>query len=147
MFRLLRARGAPCPPRASTKRTGSESSRKYSRESLDACSPDTIGHYAHALTDEVAGRGPELIDDLIESGLAFRSAGMLSKALVELEQARALAERLGDPVREAQALSDRAVQIIKAAVANDPPPRIASNQDYVVCRWCDYAGRCWGTGS
>ena len=77
-----------------------------SRASLDACSPDAIGHYEHALTDEAAGRGPELIDGLIESGLAFRSAGVLSKALVQLEQARALAERLDDPVREAQALTE-----------------------------------------
>ena len=77
-----------------------------SRASLDACSPDAIGHYEHALTDEAAGRRPEFIDGLIESGLAFRSAGTLSSALVQLEQARALAERLGDPVREAQALSE-----------------------------------------
>ena len=44
---------------------------------------------------------------------------------------------------EAQALSDKAVDIIRAAEAGELPPRIAANPDFYLCRWCAYAQRCW----
>lgn len=47
-----------------------------------------------------------------------------------------------DP-RAAQALSDKAVEIIRAAEAGELPPRIAANPDFYLCRWCAYAQRCW----
>ena len=50
-----------------------------------------------------------------------------------------------DPA-EAQALSDKAVDVIRAAEAGELPPRIASAPDFYLCRLCDYARRCWGTG-
>jgi hypothetical protein len=43
----------------------------------------------------------------------------------------------------AQALSDRAVDIIRAAEAGELPPRIAASPDFYLCRWCAYAQRCW----
>ena len=43
----------------------------------------------------------------------------------------------------AQALSDRAVQVLRAAEAGELPPRIAAAPDYYLCRMCDYARRCW----
>ncbi len=43
----------------------------------------------------------------------------------------------------AQALSDKAVDIIRAADAGELPPRIAASPDFYLCRWCAYAGRCW----
>lgn len=43
----------------------------------------------------------------------------------------------------AQALSDKAVDIIRAAEAGELPPRIAANSDFHLCRWCEYANRCW----
>jgi hypothetical protein len=45
--------------------------------------------------------------------------------------------------RAAQALSDKAVDVIRAAEAGELPPRVASNPDFYLCRWCAYAQRCW----
>jgi hypothetical protein len=47
-----------------------------------------------------------------------------------------------DPV-EAQKLSDKAVDILRAVEADELPPRIASNADFHLCRMCPYARRCW----
>lgn len=44
---------------------------------------------------------------------------------------------------EAQALSDKAVQVIRAAEAGDLLPRIASAPDFYLCRFCEYRQRCW----
>lgn len=43
----------------------------------------------------------------------------------------------------AQALSDKAVDILRAAAAGELPPRIAEAQDFFLCRMCAYAERCW----
>ncbi|MFC3102018.1 hypothetical protein [Altererythrobacter lauratis] len=43
----------------------------------------------------------------------------------------------------AQALSDKAVDILRAATAGELPPRIATAQDFYLCRMCSYARRCW----
>ena len=43
----------------------------------------------------------------------------------------------------AQALSDKAVDIIRAAEAGELPPRIAESPDFHLCRWCFFAQRCW----
>jgi hypothetical protein len=43
----------------------------------------------------------------------------------------------------AQALSDKAVDIIRAAESGELPSRIAANPDFYLCRWCAYAQRCW----
>jgi len=45
---------------------------------------------------------------------------------------------------EAQALSGRAVAIIRAADAEDLPPRMASAPDFYLCRMCAWSQRCWG---
>lgn len=45
--------------------------------------------------------------------------------------------------RAAQALSDKAVDVIRAAEAGELPPRIAASPDFYLCRWCAYARRCW----
>jgi hypothetical protein len=50
-----------------------------------------------------------------------------------------------DPA-EAQNLSDKAVDILRAVEAEELPPRIASNADFYLCRMCPYAGRCWEEG-
>ena len=47
---------------------------------------------------------------------------------------------------EAQALSDKAVDIIRAAESGELPPRIAARPDFYLCRWCAYAKRCWEDG-
>lgn len=56
-------------------------------------------------------------------------------------------ELFHEPVRfdpsDAQALSDRAVAILRAVDAGELPPRIAANSDHWLCRFCDYAHRCW----
>ncbi|MEO3475500.1 hypothetical protein AAFN86_26850 [Roseomonas sp. CAU 1739] len=46
---------------------------------------------------------------------------------------------------EAQRLSDRAVDILRAAEAGELPPRIAVARDFYLCRFCPYASRCWET--
>ena len=45
--------------------------------------------------------------------------------------------------RAAQSLSDKAVDVIRAAETGELPPRIAANPDFYLCRWCAYAQRCW----
>jgi hypothetical protein len=47
--------------------------------------------------------------------------------------------------REVQALSDKAVDILRAVEAGELPPRIGSASDFYLCRWCPYARRCWET--
>jgi hypothetical protein len=44
---------------------------------------------------------------------------------------------------EAQRLSDKAVDILRAIAAEELPPRIASAPDFYLCRTCPYARRCW----
>ncbi len=51
-----------------------------------------------------------------------------------------------DPT-EAQRLSDRAVDILRAAAAGELPPRIAASPDFYLCRFCPYATRCWETAA
>ena len=47
-----------------------------------------------------------------------------------------------DPA-EAQRLSDKAVDILRAIEAEELPPRIAAAPDFYLCRMCPYARRCW----
>ena len=44
---------------------------------------------------------------------------------------------------EAQALSDKAVAILRAVDAGELPPRIVTASDFHICRTCEYAKRCW----
>lgn len=44
---------------------------------------------------------------------------------------------------QAQSLSDKAVEIIRAAEAGELPPRIAAASDFYLCRLCPYLRRCW----
>lgn len=46
-----------------------------------------------------------------------------------------------------QALSDKAVEVIRAVAAGELPPRIAAAPDSFFCRFCDYAETCWRTAS
>jgi hypothetical protein len=48
---------------------------------------------------------------------------------------------------EAQKLSDKAVDIIRAAEARELPPRIAANADFYLCRMCPFSNRCWESSS
>lgn len=43
----------------------------------------------------------------------------------------------------AQKLSDKAVDVLRAADAGEFPPRIAASPDFYLCRFCPYALRCW----
>jgi hypothetical protein len=44
---------------------------------------------------------------------------------------------------EAQALSDKAVDVLRAADAGDLLPRIAAHADFYLCRFCPFSRRCW----
>jgi hypothetical protein len=46
----------------------------------------------------------------------------------------------------AQALSDKAVQVLRAAEAGDLLPRVAAHADFYLCRFCPYSARCWSEG-
>lgn len=46
----------------------------------------------------------------------------------------------------AQALSDKAVDVLRAADAGELLPRIATSPDFFLCRFCPFAARCWGEG-
>lgn len=43
----------------------------------------------------------------------------------------------------AQALSDKAVAIIRAAEAQELPPRIAADASFYLCQFCPFITRCW----
>ena len=43
----------------------------------------------------------------------------------------------------AQALSDKAVDVLRAADTGDLLPRIATSPDFFLCRFCPFATRCW----
>lgn len=43
----------------------------------------------------------------------------------------------------AQAMSDKAVEIIRAAEAHELPPRLAAAPDFYLCRFCPFSIRCW----
>jgi hypothetical protein len=44
---------------------------------------------------------------------------------------------------EAQALSDKAIDILRAVEAGELPPRITAASDFYLCRTCPYSRRCW----
>lgn len=46
---------------------------------------------------------------------------------------------------EAQRLSDRALDIVRAVEAGQLPPRIASSSDFYLCRWCRFHDTCWSS--
>ena len=50
-------------------------------------------------------------------------------------------------VREAQALSDKAVDILQAADAGVLPGRVAADPESWLCAWCEYAQRCWSAAA
>jgi hypothetical protein len=43
----------------------------------------------------------------------------------------------------AQRMSDRAVRILQATDAGELLPRIATSREFVDCRFCAWAERCW----
>jgi hypothetical protein len=52
-------------------------------------------------------------------------------------------EKVGFVPHIAQGLSDKAVEIIRAAEANDLPLRIAASPDFHICRFCPFHTTCW----
>ena len=43
----------------------------------------------------------------------------------------------------AQAQSDKAVTVIRAVEAGDLLPRCTDNDEFYLCKWCDWKWRCW----
>ena len=52
-------------------------------------------------------------------------------------------ERVPFEPAAAQALSDKAVDVLRAVDAGDLLPRIATSPDFFLCRFCSFAARCW----
>lgn len=46
----------------------------------------------------------------------------------------------------AQAMSDKAVNVLSACAAGEMLPRVAQREDWYECKFCDYAKRCWNHG-
>lgn len=46
---------------------------------------------------------------------------------------------------EAQAISDKAVRIVKACDAGEQLSRITTDQSFWKCKWCSWYKRCWAT--
>jgi hypothetical protein len=46
----------------------------------------------------------------------------------------------------AQALSDKAVMVLRAADAGELLPRMAAHADFYLCRFCPFSARCWSEG-
>ena len=46
----------------------------------------------------------------------------------------------------AQALSDKGVDVLRAADAGDLLPRVAAHADFYLCRFCPFGARCWSEG-
>ena len=44
---------------------------------------------------------------------------------------------------EAQKQSDKAVTVIRAVEAGELLPRCTDNDEYWICKWCDWRFRCW----
>lgn len=97
-------------------------------------------------------------NDLVKRGLAlskpvYFAQVQLYMGYLELETALVTAlnkdtqalhhEVVGFDPPCAQTLSDKAVDILRAAAAGELPPRIAAAQDFYLCRMCAYAERCW----
>lgn len=97
-------------------------------------------------------------NDLVKHGLArskpvYFAQVQLYMAYMELEIALVTAlnkdtqalyhEAVAFDQAAAQALSDKAVEILRAAETGELPPRIASASDFYLCRMCAHARRCW----
>lgn len=97
-------------------------------------------------------------NDLVKRGLraskpVYFAQVQLYMGYLELETALVTAlnkdtealhhEVVGFDPSSAQALSDKAVDILRAAEAGELPPRIAAARDFYLCRMCAYAERCW----
>ena len=54
-------------------------------------------------------------------------------------------EVVGFDAALAQALSDKAVLVVRAALAGELLPRIAADPDHHLCRMCPFTRRCWET--
>ena len=52
-------------------------------------------------------------------------------------------EQVAFDASEAQALSDKAVDVLRAADAGELLPRIATRPDFHLCRFCPFSARCW----
>ena len=102
--------------------------------------------------------GSKSWNDLVKRGLAiskpvYFAQVQLYMGYLELEAALVTAlnkdtqalhhEVVSFEPAQAQALSDKAVDILRAAEAGELPPRIAAAQDFYLCRMCAYARRCW----
>jgi hypothetical protein len=102
--------------------------------------------------------GSKSWNDLVKRGLAlskpvYFAQVQLYMGYLELETALVTAlnkdtqalyhEVVPFDAAEAQALSDKAVDILRAAEAGELPPRIAASADFFLCRFCPYAARCW----
>lgn len=51
-------------------------------------------------------------------------------------------EMIAFDAADAQALSDRAVMVIRSVAARELLPRISDDPDHYVCRFCPYRRRC-----
>jgi hypothetical protein len=105
---------------------------------------------AKSWTDLVK-RGVELAKPIyyaqLQIYMAYMDLGSALFTAVNKDSQALHHEIVGFDPRTAQALSDKAVDVVRAAEAGELPPRIAEGPDFHLCRWCFFAQRCWEGGA
>jgi hypothetical protein len=75
--------------------------------------------------------------------MAYMEAGVALFTALNKDNQALCHEAVWFDAGAAQALSDKAVDILRTVDAGELPPRIAGASDFYICRSCPYAQRCW----
>jgi hypothetical protein len=75
--------------------------------------------------------------------MAYMGLGQALFTALNKDNCELYHEQVPFDASEAQALSDKAVAVLRAADAGELLPRIATNPDFYLCRFCPFSARCW----
>ena len=82
--------------------------------------------------------------DTEQADLSLERAELKRNPVAEQQELSGIYQARGLDADLAQRMSDRGVRILRATDACELLPRIAANRDFFECRFCPWAGRCWG---
>ena len=85
----------------------------------------------------------ELEQQAIEDAMAYMQLGVALLTAMNKDTQELYHEIVAFDPAEAQKLSDKAVDILRAVEVDELPPRVAAKSDFYLCRMCPYARRCW----
>jgi hypothetical protein len=96
---------------------------------------------------DVVKRGVELSKPVyyaqLQLYMAYMELGVALFTCLNKDTQELHHETVGFVPHVAQGLSDKAVDIIRAAEAQVLPPRIAAESSFYLCKLCPYTRRCW----